>query len=242
MVKIIAHRGASADYPENSLEAIVEANRQGADMVEVDVRRTADGVPVLCHDKSLNRLFNNKSQLSAIPADQFKGIRILGSGTPLLLEELFRMDKCPKRIVLDIKEFGLERTLNDLIRSCQQEERVIVSSFYSIIIRRLSSLNPRLQTALILDKLATAPIALRLTSLTRPFLRAVNPDFLHIFYRRSNLAGTASLVQSGYSVGFWTIDDPGDALRAISARPYGIITNRPGVIRGVLDEVGETFP
>jgi glycerophosphoryl diester phosphodiesterase len=53
VIKIIAHRGASWDYPENSLEAMIEACRQQADIVETDVRQTSDKIPVLCHDKNL---------------------------------------------------------------------------------------------------------------------------------------------------------------------------------------------
>ncbi len=239
MIEIIAHRGASADYPENSLEAVAEAYCQRADIVEVDVRRTADGVPVLCHDRNLKRLFNNEGRLSRITTDQFKRMRILGSGTPLLLEELLAMNDCPNRIVLDIKEFGLEKMVNELICRYGWEDKITVSSFYSIIIKRFSRLNPKLETALILDKLATIPIAMRLGLLNRALLHAVNPDCLHIFYRQSNLAGAANLAESGYRVAFWTIDDPEDALQAVSAQPYGIITNRPEVMRKALKRTGE---
>jgi glycerophosphoryl diester phosphodiesterase len=52
---VVAHRGASSELPENTLAAFEEAARVGADMVELDVRLTADGVPVVLHDPELGR-------------------------------------------------------------------------------------------------------------------------------------------------------------------------------------------
>ncbi len=236
MIKIIAHRGASQDYPENSLEAIVEAGRQGADIVETDIRLTADRVPVLCHDRSLKRLFGNPDAVSKTTSDRFKRLKILGSGTTLTLEDLLTMDNGPGEIILDIKEFGLERAVNEIVCRHDWQDRVIVSSFYSIIPRRFARLNPELETALILDRIATLPIAMRLNPLNDAFLRSVSADRFHIFYRRSNVAGCRRLVELGHKIAFWTIDDPEEIRRASVAGPYGIMTNRPRVMVEVLRE------
>ena len=53
--RVIAHRGASAYAPENTLAAFTEAKRRGASWVEIDVRLTADSVPIVMHDASLRR-------------------------------------------------------------------------------------------------------------------------------------------------------------------------------------------
>ena len=239
MTKIIAHRGASWDYPENSLEAMIEACRKRADAIETDIRLTADKIPVLCHDKNLQRLAGENCNVSDITAKRFKGMKILGSGTPLLLEELLTMNESPGKIILDIKEFGLEKIVNELICKHGWQERIIVSSFYSIIMKRFSKLNPDLETALILDRIATIPIALRLNPVNHLFLRALGADRLHVYYRKSNIAGVARLVRLGHKVAFWTVDEPKEIRRAVTASPYGIMTNRPGIVRNVLKELGE---
>ena len=238
MIKIIAHRGASWDYPENSLEAMIEACRQQADIVETDVRQTSDKIPVLCHDKNLKRLVGEDCDISDITAEQFKGMKILGSGTPLLLEELLTMNESPRKIILDIKEFGLEKNVNELICKHGWQERIIVSSFYTIIIKRFSKLNPDLETALILDRVATIPIALRLNPVNHLFLRALGVNRLHVSYRKSNVAGSAKLAKLGHKIAFWTVDDPEEIRHAMSAEPYGIMTNRPGFARDVLKDTG----
>jgi glycerophosphoryl diester phosphodiesterase len=239
VIKIIAHRGASWDYPENSLEAMIGACRQQADIVETDVRLTADKIPVLCHDKNLRRLVGEYCSISDITAERFKGMKILGSGTPLLLEELLTMNESPGKIILDIKEFGIERIVNELICKHGWQERIIVSSFYSIIIKRFSKLNPDLETALILDRIATIPIALRLNPINHLLLRTLGVNRLHICYRRSNVAGAAKLVELGHKIAFWTVDEPDEIRRAVAAGPYGIMTNKTGIAREALKELGE---
>src|SRR5215210_4137174 len=71
---VIAHRGASGSAPENTLEAFELALRHGADAFELDVRLTADSVPVLLHDSTLDRTTNHSGLLSATSVAQLSGI------------------------------------------------------------------------------------------------------------------------------------------------------------------------
>src|SRR5580765_3256853 len=71
---IIAHRGASGAAPENTLAAFELAVRQGADAFELDVRLTADGVPVVLHDPTLDRTTDRAGPLAALRVADLKGI------------------------------------------------------------------------------------------------------------------------------------------------------------------------
>ena len=62
--KVIAHRGASGQAPENTLAAIHKALAIGVDMIEMDVRQTRDGAIVLMHDRTLNRTTNGKGRVA----------------------------------------------------------------------------------------------------------------------------------------------------------------------------------
>jgi len=230
MVKVIAHRGASGSYPENSREALEEAIRVGVDMVEIDLRFTKDRVPVLFHDKSTKRLLGQPGSIHDLTLDQWRQHRILGSGTPLSLADLFTLTDSRIPVILDIKEFGMEETISDLIDREGCKGNIIVSSFYSLIVRRFRKVNPKLRTALILDRLATMPFAAGLTGLSMPYLRWTGVSYIHMCYRPGNLVAARSLQAHGYSVAFWTVDDPMEFANAASAEPYGIMTNIPETI------------
>src|SRR5690606_2786837 len=73
-VYTIAHRGASAYAPENSLEAFVKAAEMGSDLVEIDVRLTADGVPVVTHDETLLRTFGVNATVSQLPFEELRAL------------------------------------------------------------------------------------------------------------------------------------------------------------------------
>ena len=223
------------------MEAIIEAGRQGADIVEVDIRQTSDGIPVLCHDRKLNRLFGIRKSISSITSSEFKQLRILGTGTPMLLEELLTMDQPPNEIILDIKESAMERRVNELICRCGWEERVIISSFYSIVIGRFKKLNKKLATAIILDRIATIPIALRIDYLNHLFFRSVAADCYHLYYREANINGAKKLTALGHKIAFWTIDNPEEIRKSLTANPYGIMTNTPKSARQVIDAFGESI-
>ena len=86
---IASHRGQWREYPENSLGAINEAINDGADIVEIDVHLTADGVPVLMHDSTVDRTTNGTGKVSDFTLEEIKELRLkegLGGKTAALTE------------------------------------------------------------------------------------------------------------------------------------------------------------
>ncbi len=72
MIRAIAHRGASRDRPENTVAAFDEALRQGCDGIELDVQLSADGVPVVYHDRTLFRAGGGRRRVAALPWSELK--------------------------------------------------------------------------------------------------------------------------------------------------------------------------
>src|SRR5262245_21939295 len=71
-VVAIAHRGEHLIHPENTIPAFEEAIRLGADFIEVDVRTTADGKLVLCHDNKVDRRTNGKGEVSKMTFEEIR--------------------------------------------------------------------------------------------------------------------------------------------------------------------------
>ncbi|MFP5321382.1 MAG: glycerophosphodiester phosphodiesterase [Acidimicrobiia bacterium] len=219
-----AHRGASADAPENTVRAFALAREQGADGVELDVRRSADGDLVVHHDAALA----DGRVIVRTPTAELPG------SVPSLAEAL---DACEGLVVnVEIKnspfdpDHDLERTLADdvvaLLRDRGGRDEVLVSSFDLATVDRVRAL-------------ADVPTA---------FLTYIDPvgaDAVVLAADRGHVAihpheGTvdAAFVAlahgAGLAVNVWTVDDP-DRIRALAdAGVDGIVTNVPAKAREAL--------
>jgi glycerophosphoryl diester phosphodiesterase len=161
---IIAHRGYSAVAPENTLAALAAALDAGADMIEVDVARSADGELVLIHDEALERTTNGRglvaartlAELRRLDAGSWFDPRFAGERLPTLAEAL-ELVRAWAPINLEIKpeavsraDAGVETLLLATVRDFGLQEEVLVSSFHPLALWRLSKMTPRLPLASLL--------------------------------------------------------------------------------------------
>ncbi|GAA5224731.1 glycerophosphodiester phosphodiesterase family protein [Membranihabitans marinus] len=115
-ILVAAHRGYHVHVPENSIACIDEAIVNGIDIVEIDIRISADGIPVLMHDSKVDRTTNSKGELSSFTLAQLKAMRLLHKGqetehtVPTLAEAL---------------TFGKNKVLFDLDIKTEQIEKII---------------------------------------------------------------------------------------------------------------------
>jgi glycerophosphoryl diester phosphodiesterase len=120
---VMGHRGAPNEVPENTIESIVRAFDVGADIVEVDVRRSRDGVLFLFHDGELERTSDGEGAPEALSMDELKrldagswmGARFTGLRIPTLAEAL-AIAKGRGRLLLDLKNDGMGAAVERLLR------------------------------------------------------------------------------------------------------------------------------
>lgn len=163
-VGIISHRGAAAVAPENTLSATSIAIELGADFIEVDVQLTADGVPVLMHDDTLDRTTNGRG---AVSAHTFAEIRALDAGSwfsadfageqvPTLEEFVDLLAPAPTGALVELKgEWPEERIseVMDLLRSHQMLNRIALQSFELPTLEVLQELAPEYAKVLLTREL-----------------------------------------------------------------------------------------
>jgi glycerophosphoryl diester phosphodiesterase len=221
---VIAHRGASAAEQENTLAAFRKAIEFGADAIELDVRRSADGALVVHHDP---RLADGRA-LVGLRADE------LPAHVPSLADALLACGDL--RVNVEIKnlphepDFDPDETVATavvaLVRDLDVVPRIIVSSFHLPTIDRIRSLDPSLATAYLTPTATTADID-----------RAVRHG--HGTYHPWHVALTAPIVEAAHHAGLelntWTIDDPTRMTELISWGIDGLITNVPDLARQVVD-------
>lgn len=238
----LAHRGASHDAPPNTLAAFRLANAYGADGYELDVHLSRDGVPVVIHDFTVDATTDGSGRVSTFTLEELRRLdagrrfapEFAGERIPTLSEVL---EIAESHMVVNvelkdtgIRDSGLESAVAHVIDAHGFGARVILSSFNPFSLMRVRRQRPDLKRGLLYAP--DLPLPLRHTWL-RPL---VNPDALHPHYAMVDASIMSWARARGYEVNVWTVDDVEDMRRLIALGVDAIITNRPNVLKTVLDE------
>lgn len=216
---VIAHRGAwGAATPnapaENTLEAFEAAIALGADMIELDVRRTHDGQLVVFHDARVKTV-----PTSSLPYDALKTKH--AKSMPPLLTDVLSLTKDRIALNLEIKETGYIEDTIALLRPFGLE-RCLVSSFLDDVVHEAKALAPELKTGLLVGT------GFRKALTTR--LAATSADCLILHRRLADAAALAKAQAAGVPCVIWTVNTPRALDRYLShATVEGVITDRPAL-------------
>jgi glycerophosphoryl diester phosphodiesterase len=156
-LELIAHRGFSAIAPENTLTAFTEAIAAGADSIECDVQLSADGVPVIFHNPTLEKnagvaekvTEKTLAELKTLDVGSWFDDRFCGLTIPTLAETLDAISKLPKYLYLDVKPhcYWSAQAIDQLITMLHRQgwtQRCIVSSFNYDFIRQIRQRSPQI--------------------------------------------------------------------------------------------------
>lgn len=245
---MVAHRGASAAEPENTLAAFEAAVRAGADVVELDVRLTADGVPVVLHDPNVAATTDGAGPIHTLRLDEVKRLdaspgRPGRHEIPTLAEALgslrngvaadLEIKNIPGEEAFDSpREAILEATLRTL-DDVSFAGPVLVSSFNWLTIERSKELAPDLPTGFLT-------------------ISAVEPSAALVYARQRGhefvLPQSAALLEAGEAfvseahaegirVGTWTVDDEEAIETLFGWGVDAVASNRPDLAIAVRDRV-----
>jgi len=222
MVTVIAHRGASAHAPENSAAALDLALEQGADVLEIDVRLTADGVPVLVHDETLLRTAGDERAVASLRAAELEALP--DAVRPMRLDEALARYGRRTRLLLDLKDPrpALVTAVVDCVRRCRAERRVQLQAFGRSGLRLVRLADPSLELAQLYPALMPSALIRRDLSRAATLASAIGPE-----------AGSvdAALVHAAHRRGLrvqpWTVNDAAEMERLVALGVDGLITDTP---------------
>lgn len=195
---VVGHRGASGYEPENTIRSIRRAIEMGVDAVEVDVRLTADGYPVVIHDETVDRTTNGKGRVDEMTLDE---IRLLDAGKgekiPTIDEVL---DEVRGKVFLYIELKVAEAALPVLDRVLEREmlDEVLFISFLPEALSRVKERAPRAHIGLIYFK----PPGLILEA------KKMGAEAVLPFYRLATKKAVAFAKRLKLHVTAWTVDTP----------------------------------
>ena len=241
---IIAHRGASAHAPENTIPAFRLAERAGADAIEFDIRVTSDGVPVVAHDATLLRTTGRRYTVAATPFATLRGLdagsrftrdggrtfpwRGRGIGVPSLEEVVKAVPKMP--LLIELKVRGAEAAVRDVLERTGALTRAVVVSF-----------DHRAVAGFRRSDLPTGAgeremVALFTRSLLHILPRTVPYQAIFVPRRHWGLAiSPAPFTRAARSLSIaahtWTENDPVVARQLWNSGMTGVVTDDPGALR-----------
>ena len=239
-MRILGHRGASSDAPENTLAAFRLALEQRADGVELDARLCGSGEVVVFHDERLERLTGRSGRVADTPWTELARLEVRAGPAstspgriPLLTEVLEALPRSAFiNVELKSEDWPGTRVADAagaLLEAGKHEAHVVVSSFDPRCLLRLALAHPRLRRGLLLDPDKPQLVQRHLT------LPLLGRDAVHPEARQLTEADVQRWHAGGREVAVWTVDDP-DLARRLAA--WGVdtcITNRPGALRAALE-------
>jgi glycerophosphoryl diester phosphodiesterase len=231
---ITAHRGSSAEAPENTLAAFERAIAEGADWIEIDVQELADGTVAVVHDRDLKRL---GGVTIVVPQATYDDVRAIDVGSwfdPVFageriptLAEVLNVARGRARVNVELKYYGPLGTLAErvigIVEDESMEQEVVLMSLKQEAVRQAKALRPDWTVGL-------------LTAVALGNAARLEADFLAV----STSLATRSFIRAahgrGRAVHVWTVNDPVQMSVLMSRGVDNIITDVPAVARAVMAE------
>jgi glycerophosphoryl diester phosphodiesterase len=232
-VLVIAHRGNSSEFPENTLPAFESGVKVGSDLVELDYHHSADGVPVVLHDEILSRttdaddLFGvqeplvgsfKQSELARLDAGAWFDLKFVGTRLPTLEQSLDAIQK--GSVTLVERKGGDAATCVKLLEKKKLLDQLVVQSFDWEYVTQCRQLAPHL----VLAALGSKPLNEKRLEMAA----ATGAQVIAWDHKEIRRAEIEAIHAKGLKAWVYTVDDPARARQLMAAGIDGIITNVPG--------------
>ncbi|HKI19191.1 MAG TPA: glycerophosphodiester phosphodiesterase family protein [Isosphaeraceae bacterium] len=224
-IMVVAHRGYSRAAPENSMSAFRKSIEVGADVIELDVQQTSDGVIVVCHDRDLMRLAGDSRAIAEVTFAELRKLDIGRRFSPefageriATLDEVIALARGEIKLQIELKYYakdhGLAEKVAELIGRQDFESQCEVSSLDYDGLMKAKQHNPQLKVVALVTYALGDPGRLDVDGLS------VNTSVL-----------SDRLIRAARSRGkelyAWTVDDPRAMVRLIERGVGGLVTNAP---------------
>lgn len=218
----IGHRGAAGHAPENTVQAIEKAIALGADLVELDVRRSLDGHLVIIHDEGVDRTTDGHGAVAELTFAELGRLTIANGLRIPTLREALRTAAGHVGLLLELKAEELAEQVWTEVRTSTATGVLIYASFVHAELLRIREIDPGAQTMALLEAVPVHPTAFAIDAkathvglafgcLTAPFVQALHYADLQVFT--------------------YTVNEPADIARAHALGVDGIISDFPDRIQ-----------
>jgi len=230
---IFGHRGASKFAPENTNAAFELALQQGADAIELDTMLSADGIPIVIHDRTVDRTTNGSGRVDQILAADLRKLdagsnffpKYLNERIPLL-EEVLVSFKNRALINVELKNYHtssdeLPDKVFELAHKIDVLDQILFSSFYAENLIRIRTLFPKAHIALI------CPQGIMGYLQRSKVFSSVSPDYIHPHFKDISKSFIKKQHYINRRINTWTVNRKTDLIEIINLGVDGVITDNP---------------
>lgn len=214
-IQIYAHRGLSGRFPENTQVAFQEALAIGVDGIEFDVHATSDGVPVIIHDRSLERTTDGAGYVDEVPLSRLKKLDAGGGESVPTLEEVLTLVGDRAHLDIEVKQPGIEEAVLSVL-GAHPETRWAISSFDWDTLRTLHALDADAELWPLTEHWSDEVIEVA-QELGSPVVALLADAF--------TAASAAALCSAGLSVMVWKVNTNDEARRVAELGASALCTD-----------------
>jgi len=235
MIHNIAHRGASACEPENTLRAFERAIEMGATMLELDVHLSRDGHPVVIHDPDLSRTTDGQGQATALSLAQIKRFDAGRGERVPALSEVIDLARGRAQLYIELKGQHTPAPVVKALRAADAVDQAIVGSFYPWLPQKAKFLEPTLRTSVLIGRENRQVDYIE-------WALAVEADYIHLCWENAAPAPhtllapalLARIRQRGLGIILWHEERPAELRELVKLDVDGICTNAPDLLAAIL--------
>ncbi len=248
LCKVISHRGANRQAPQNTIPAFKKSLEIGVDGFETDVHLTKDGIPVVCHNYTIDETSNGKGEIAAMTLEELRKYDF-GSyfhdefkGTPLpTLEEFLSLCENADIEIMNIELKTPQNGEKDIVRKTIEAvkahglfDKLLISSFSPELLVECKNIDSACKTGFLYSPNQKIFLEKMIFGYVE-FAKEIKADYLHPHYSMVNKLYVSRLHENGIRVNPWTVDKPETALRMLKCGVDGIITDVPDMVNSLVE-------
>lgn len=245
--KVISHRGANLEAPQNTLPAFEKSIEIGVDGFETDIHLSADGIPVVCHNYTIDETSDGTGEVKSMTLEQLRQYdfgswfneKFKGTKLPTLEEFLSLCETADIEIMnIEIKP-PLDRDMSivaktiDAVKAHGLFDKLLISSFSADVLVECKKVEPACKTGYLYSPDKMHFYSKMLFGYVK-FAKSIKADYLHPHYLSVNKRYVRRLHENGIGVNVWTVDKPEVTKRMLECGVDGIITNAPIMVKDMI--------
>lgn len=219
---LIGHRGAAGLAPENTVSSLYAAEELGVDMVEVDLRKTADNQIVLSHDPTLLRTHDDRRAISQLTLNELQAVGTKENREIPELGEYLQKVKMP--IILELKDQGMEALVLEKVKNFPH--KVIISSFHIGVLKKIRALDGKIPLGFILSSKISY-----IFPLVMAVARSLDLYSIHPHHSLVTPAHMKAMRRLNTKIFTWTVNDVHTELLMKGFGVDGIFTDYPNLFK-----------